>query len=171
MCWLGTLIHRKGFPHVTGMGDSQPLLGLNTTTALGQLPVPTGKNSTLEDIDLHRNTRAPLLNPLFLLPPFLFITPSSLSWSSWQVPWRFRQDSLRLRKLAKRKKDEQIGMEKGKGKSHHLHSLLQLRQKGHEATHCAALMHLGSAREQQPWKLKKTPRNPRIFYSPYSNVR
>lgn len=80
MCWLGTLIQRKGFQHVTGMGDSQPPLALNTTTALGQLPVPSGRNSALDDIDLHRNTRVPLLNPLFLLPPFLFITPSSLSF-------------------------------------------------------------------------------------------
>lgn len=104
MCWLGTLIQRKGFQHVTEMGDSQPLLGLNTTMALGELLVLTRKNSALEDIDLHRNIRAPLLNPLFLLPPFLFITSSSLSFCPGH-PDRFPEGSgktFRPKRLAKR---------------------------------------------------------------------
>lgn len=146
MCWLGTLIQRKGFQHVTGMGDSQPPLALNTTTALGQLPVPSGRNSALDDIDLHRNTRVPLLNPLFLLPPFLFITPSSLSFCPGHHD-RFPRGSG---KNLSGPGSWQRRMEESKGKSHHFHSLLQQRQEGHEAAHWATLTHLGSAQEQQP---------------------
>lgn len=147
------------------MGDSQPLLGLNTTTVLGQLPVPTGKNRALEDWSTQKY-QSTFAKPTVSLATFLIyhsFLPVLLFWPSWQVPWRFRQDSLRPRKLAKRVKDGQRGMEGGKRKSHHFYSLLQQRQKDHETAHCATLTHLGSAQEWPPWKLKKTPEIPEYF--------
>lgn len=167
MCWLGTRIWRRGFQHVARMGDLQPLRGVNTTRTT---PCANWKKQSLEDIDLHRNTRAPLLNPLFL---FLLITPSSLSFcpghpdrlpagsgktpsgpGSWEREWRWaKRDGRRKRKVSP------------------LPQPSPAKAEGLWSRCSATLTHLGSAQKRQPWKLKKTPRNPRIFYSPYNNIR
>lgn len=85
-CWFGTPIWRWQLQRVTGMGGSQPPLGLGTTTEPGQPPVPpTGRARALEDIDLTEKHQSTLVKPTISLAALLIyrsFLPVLLPWPS-----------------------------------------------------------------------------------------